>query len=618
MAGSRQAQPIPLEFEPGLYSNATDRGAINRWIRGDNVRWRDGLPEKIGGYELMDLLSPEDQETLVQYMGKARSTWEWDSLDGETFIAFGTACKLYLINRGVLYDITPMRKQSNVVDGFSTTNLSTTVVVADPGHEAQDGDHFRLLSAVTVGGLTFPIGEYTVTRVVDLDTYEITASSAATSTATSVGTVAIQYDISCGLESDGPLYGYGVGPYGEGTYGTAREESTYIGKMRVWSLDNWGEDLMASPNGDTLYVWRRTTGPDSRAVIVPNAPANIERMMVGPDDRHVLAFGTNLVSTGVHDRMFVRWSKGDDYNTWIASSTNDAGSKRLDTGSRLITAVKTNNGILLFADRALYFVSVIGGTDVYQIRLVAQTVEVISPESVIDVDGTVYFMAFGNFYRWAGTLEILQCDIHTLVFGTKNRPGINKSMASKVHARVVKEFNEIWWSYPENGETENSATAIYNYGLRCWYFSSIPRECGRQSSPAIERQPYAFYNNRFWIHEIGVDGDDGEGYVEPLVAYAESYQREVLDGALNVRISRIIPDFDEIDGLLDIEMQGRERPQDPVKTRGPFIMQESTTKICPDIKVRQIGIRVEANDLGSLFRMGTWSAYGTPVGRKQR
>jgi hypothetical protein len=618
MAGPRQAQPVPLQFAPGLYTNETDRGAMNRWIRGDNTRWSEELPEKIGGYELTDLLSQEDQETVTTYAGKSRSTWEWDSLDGETWIALGTACKLYLINRGVLYDITPMRQQSNVVDGFSTTNGSSTVLVTDPLHGAQDGDHFRLQSAVTVGGITLPIGEYDIVRVVDLNSFEIDAGADATSTDTSVGTVVIQYDISCGLESDGPLYGYGVGRYGLETFGTARSESTYIGKLRVWSLDNWGEDLLCSPNGETLYVWRRTTGPDSRAVAIPNAPANIERMMVGPDDRHVLAFGTNLNSTGVHDKMFVRWSKGDDYNTWIAAAGNDAGSKRLDTGSRLITAVKTNNGILLFADKALYFVSIVGGSDVYQIRMVAQTVEVISPECVIDIDGIVYFMSFGDFYRWNGKLEVMDCDIHTLVFGTKTVPGLNKAHAGKVHVRGVLEFNEIWWSYPQAGETENSATAIYNYKMGCWYFSSIPRECGRQASPALNRQPYGFYNGRMWLHEEGEDGDDGDGFVEPLVAFLESYQREVLDGALEVRISKLIPDFDDMDGVLDIKVQGRERPMSPVKTRGPYLMQEDTEVICPDIKVRQVSIRVEANDLGSTFRMGTWSAYGSPVSRKSR
>jgi hypothetical protein len=617
MAGQRQAQPIPLQFQPGLYTNETDRGAMNRWIRGDNVRWADGLAEKMGGYELYDLVSPSDADVDVTYMGKARSTWEWDSLDGETWIAFGTACKLYVVNRGVLYDITPMRKQSNVVDGFTTAAASITVTVVDPGHDSQDGDHFRILTDVTVGGITITAGEYDITRVVDLDTFEFEIPSAAVSSATSVGTVVIQYDLSCGLESDSPLYGYGVGPYGEGTYGTARTESTYMGKLRVWSLDNWGEDLLASPNGGTLYEWRRVWGPDSRARAVVGAPANIERMMVGPDDRHVIAFGTNLESGNQqHDKMFVRWCKGDDYTVWNKLPTNDAGSKRLDSGSRLITAVKTNRGILLFSDRSLYFVSLIGGTDVYAIVPAGVTPEIISPEAAIDVDGTVYFMTNGDHYMWNGTINLMECDIKTQVFGVPGRPGINKQNAGKAHVRVVEDFNEIWWSYPSANATENDSTSIYNYELKCWYSSSIPRECGRHASPSLDRQPYAFYNNRMWLHEIGADGDDGEGFVEPLHAYLHSYQREVLDGALEARVSKLIPDFDALDGVIDVSVEGRERPQSPIKSRGPYLVSEDTTRVCPDIRVRQVAIVIDSNELGAQWRMGTWSAYATPVTRK--
>lgn len=842
MAGPRQAQPIPLQFLPGLYTNETDHGASGRWIRGNNVRWKDGLPEKLGGYELYDLVDPEGE--LVNYMGKVRSVWEWDSLDSETWIAFGTSCKLYLINRGVLYDITPMRRQVTLIDAITTQvvddpaaddhygaigvwiqaegpDLSTTFLdsgpygtvitpfnaasitatnpesgigaldcdgnkylsvpktlggpmdvgvgdftiemwvrfdaiggtqefmdtggfgngngirlylsgpnitcqcsffhgwfdlfapaliianvwnhvavckqgnngylalngvvipqiggmtgsfsfgpamhfggtgypfsfsgpigamdeikvtkgfalytgaytpptvpqrgvltapVVDVGHGAQDGDHIRISGASTVGGIDIN-GEHNILQVIDLDNYIIELSDAPLSSATGGGTFSIQYDISCGLESAGPLYGYGVGPYGEETYGTARSSSTFIGQSRVWSLDNWGEDLLASPNGETLYVWRRTTGPDSRAVAVVGAPENIERMMVGPDDRHVIAFGTNLASTNQHDKMFVRWSKGDDYATWLASASNDAGSKRLDMGSRLITAVKTNNGILAFTDRALYFVSLVGGTDVYQITSRGATVEIISPEAVVDVDGVPFFMARNDFYYFDGTLNILPCDIRTQIFGTKTQPGINQAMAGKVHVRLVKEFNEIWWSFPEFGETENSAAAIYNYKLKCWYYSNIPREAGNDASPAYDRLPYAFYNNRFWMHEIGNDGDDGDGYVEALPAFIESNQNDVMEGGVEIRMSRLIPDFDNLDGgPVEISILGKERPQAAVTvTDGPRLIFSDTEEVHPDLRIRQIAIRIESkDDLGVAWRMGSWSAYVVPTTRKSK
>lgn len=615
MAGPRQAPPIPLEFAEGLYTNDTDRGAKGRWIDGDNVRWSDGLPEKIGGYEL-SLLTDADGVTTVTYMGKVRSTWEWDSLDGETWIAFGTACKLYLINRGVLYDITPMRAQYTAVNAFSAVHFFPTVTVNIPGHDAQEGDHFRIQSVVNVGGLTLPIGEYEVTSVVDLDHFTITMGSNATSTATSVGTVTVQFDISCGLESDSALYGYGVGAYGSGTYGTARGSSDFIGKMRTWSLDNWGEDLLASPSGGTLYEWKRTNGPDSRSTQVIGAPANIERMIVGPDDRHVIALGSNLESTGVHDKMFTRWCAGDDYTVWNKLSTNDAGSKRLDSGSRLITGVKTRNGILNFTDKAIYFTSLLGGTDVYSIAPLGYSPEIISPEAGIDIDGTVYFMCVSDFYKWSGQIEVMECDIYTKVFGTKDEPGLNRDMMNKVHVRVIHEFNEIWWSYPSFGSVENDSVAIYNYKSKCWYYSSIPREAGRSSSPSLDRQPYAFYNGNFWLHEAGVDGATSDGTPAPMYSFIKSSQREALDGALEVRISKMIPDMDAIQETFQITIQGRERPQADEVTDGPYDVAFDTEVICPDLRVRQVGILVESEVLGGFFRMGTWTAYGTIVSRK--
>lgn len=615
MAGPRQAPPIPLEFAQGLYTNETDRGAKNRWIDGDNARWTEGMPEKIGGYEL-SLLTTPDGATEVFYMGKVRSTWEWDSLDGETWIAFGTACKLYLINRGVLYDITPMRAQFTAVNAFTTSIGLSIVTVNIPNHDAQDGDHFRLQTDVIVGGITIEAGEYDVLAVIDLDNFTIDVGDIASSSATSVGSVTVQFDISCGLESDGPLFGYGVGPYGEGTYGTARTSSDFIGKMRTWSLDNWGEDLLASPSGGTLFEWKRSNGPDSRATQVIGAPANIERMLVGPDDRHVIALGANLESTGQHDKMFTRWCQGDNYTIWNKLATNDAGSKRLDSGSRLITGVKTRNGVLNFTDKAIYFTSLQGGTDVYSIAPLGYSPEIISPEAGIDVDGVVYFMTLSDFYTWDGKIQVMDCDIYTKVFGTKTEPGLNRQMANKVHVRVIHEFNEIWWSYPSFGSTENDSTAIYNYKEKCWYFSSIPREAGRSSSPSLERQPYAFYNNRFWVHEAGVDGATGDGTPIPLPVFLKSYQREALDGAAEVRISKLVPDIDAISETFDVTVIGRERPQADEVSDGPYTIAFDTEFVNPDLRVRQVGILIESDTMGAFFRMGTWSAYGTIVSRK--
>ena len=220
-----------------------------------------------------------------------------------------------------------------------------------------------------------------------------------------------QYQLSIGLTSDGTLTGYGTGTYGTGTYGTPRTGSTFGGTARIWSLDNWGEDLLASPNGEGLYWWQRQAGPDSRALLRSTAPPNIEHMLVGPDDRHVLALGTNVLDAsastvnGQQDRMFVRWSQGDNFDVWVETESNDAGAKRLDTGSRLVTACKTRTSILIFSDEGLYTVSLAGGQDVYQITPLGGSFKIISPGACVDVNGVVFFMGQKSFFYYDGTIE---------------------------------------------------------------------------------------------------------------------------------------------------------------------------------------------------------------------
>jgi hypothetical protein len=501
--GKRAVPFEPLEMPPGIFTEETNAGAVRRWKIGDNARWDSSQPQKVGGF-IRRLLSDIDGLD-AEYMGKARAYHEWESLDGQSWIAFGTACKLYLISADVLYDITPLRRQVYLVGAITTQNGSSIVTVNDPLNDAQEGDHFTVSGGTAVGGITIPAGEYDVASVIDPNNFTFDTGIVATSSTTGGGTMTFRYDISCGLESDGFLYGYGVGDYGEETYGTPRSSSTYRGYARIWSLDNWGEDLMASPNGDTLYIWKHNTGPQSKAEAVVGAPANIEHMLVGPDNLHVIALGANLASTGVQDRMFVRWNAQNDYNDWVATSTNDAGSKRLDVGSRLITGVKTNRQILLYTDKAVYVVSFIGGSDVYDIVLAGRAPVIMSPNSAVDVDGTVYSMMEDDFYIFDGTLRVLDCDVKSYVFGDAENVGLNFDQRSKVTVRLVREFNEIWWSYPRGSETENSAAVIYNYYRKCWYLSSIPREIGGDVT-SYYRKPVALYDGKLWIHETGVDG----------------------------------------------------------------------------------------------------------------
>lgn len=602
MAGPRAARYVDFRVAPGLFTEETDRGATGRWKNGDNVRWFKGLPEKIGGFVAQPLT--DDNGNPATYISKARSNHQWESLDGENWIALGTVCKLYLINNNKLYDITPIRRTVALINPFSTTNGSTTVTVTDVLHDALDGDHVRFSGATPVGGLTIN-GEYTIS-VVDQDTYTITASSAATSTATGGGTVQAEYDISCGLESDGTLSGYGTGDYGEEEYGTPRTGSTFGGFARVWSLQNWGEDLLASPSGGTLYYWDRSLGPTSRAVVIPNAPDNIELMLVSPDDRHVIAYGANLISTGEQDRMFIRWCAAEDFDDWTPTTTNDAGSKRLDVGSRIVTAARSRDQILIVTDRAAYGQTFVGAGDVFDFRMLGEAIKPVSKQCSIDVNGTFYFMGEDDFYIYDGTLRVMECDISRLVFGS-----ISRQNQSKVHVRYNKEFTEIWWSYPSSGSAENDRTAIYNTVEKCWYYSSIARECGLDRN-TFYNAPVAFRNGQMFIHESGVNAG-----TLPLSSFIESYDAEIQEGGdVFGLVNHLIPDFKSLTGSVNVNLFGREYPASPLVSTAVRVVNSSTVRVDLRIRKRQIGIRIASTALGVHWRMGTWRFLATPYGRR--
>lgn len=613
MAGQRQVDPNDLELQPGVLMEKSPRTSKGRWTDADNVRWFEGAPEKTGGCLEQVLVDDDD---IVQFMtGRQRSAHQWDSLDGQNWIAIGTHCKLYLINNDRLYDITPLRKTSSAANPFTTEVGSTFVLVSDPGHEAQDGDHILIKDASAVGGITLD-GEYEVVQAIDLDTYIVEHSIPATATTTGGGAVIIDYDISCGLETDGTLSGFGTGDYGEGTYGTPREDSTFGGFARVWALDNWGEDLLASPNGETLFWWDRTNGPNSRAVIRLNAPPNIEFMLVGPDERHVIAFGTNLLSgdgTGVNgeqDKMFVRWCEGDDFDAWLITDENDAGSKRLDNGSKIVTAVKTRTQILVFTNNHLYGLSLVGGLDVYDFLPLGACLPPVSKMAVVDVDGIVYWMGKTDFYYFDGTIHVLPCEINSYVFD--KRTGINREMASKVHGRISRDFTEIRWSFCSLDNEENDREAVYNWTEKCWYPSSMARESGLDTNVFYD-VPVAFKDGRMFLHETGVDLEDDD----PMVSFTESFEGEIAMGAYDMLLHELIPDFERLEGSLDVTVFGRNFPQEPREELDAVTMDINTATL-QDVGFckRNIGFHVESHEVGDDWRMNNWRVSVGPYGKR--
>jgi len=588
-------------------------------------------PEKIGGWLAQTLTGANNGV----YIGTCRAAWDWASNDGQYWIAIATESKLYLINNLTLYDITPLYQTSNLTNALSSTGGSNQVMVNDPTNNSwQVNDFITIDNSVTIGGLTLS-GSYQITGSVagNPNQYYITAASTAASTvANGGGSVTIEYDVSAGLAKNGFLYGYGTGPYGENEYGTPRPTGEGIpAKMRTWSLQNWGQDLVASFNGGSLYWWQWTTGPNARAALVTTAPPAIERILVNADSEFLIAIGASDAITGANDPMNIRWASEGDLTDWlpvILPTPNTAGGQRLNFGSRMITGIQSRQQNLLWSDTQLYQMQFQGSPNIFGFNELGKCY-IVGPNAAIDVNGVVYMMCFDDFMIYDGTLRILPCDMWETVFGPTDDPdpptlGFDRSQAEMTYCTSYMLKSEVTWFYPDVS-SDTMCYITYNYEDNIWYGGQMPRTCYRDVSAALGnyiQYPFGFNNGTFYQHEIGYDEIEPSNTKNPMYWFMLSWDIGAQSDEPMI-VNSIIPNFKRLRNGLQYSLIAREYPEDPAPiTFGPFIITPTTTRTDPRAAGTQISILIEAASvngsvvLGQDFRLGVWQSQATPHGKR--
>ena len=580
------------------------------------------------GYPDGLVILPLQNVVQICYQGVNRAIWDWTSLDGQQWMALGTNLKLYIVNNNELYDITPFREEGTLIDPFATDiggafdpdggDDPTFVQVTDAAHGNAVGNFVHFANADPVGGITID-GEYQVQFIVDDDMYIIRHSVPPTSTDTGGGTVDFQYEIQVGLANTQTLLGYGTGAYGLGAYGVGSflAGAGVIGNLRTWSLDNFGEDLLASPNGRQLYHWDRDGGPNVRAVLVPEAPNTIERMLISPQARHVIAFGAGTGSAsapGDPDPLLIRWASSEDFTDWIPSAINTAGDLRLDVGSEIITAVESRGDILVNTDESLHAMQYIAGEFVFALRHLGQSVSIIGPNAGIDANGIFIFMGEDDFLMYDGVLRVMECEVRNQVFDD-----INLDQGRKSYASVNKLFTEVWWVYSSTGAQSNDRYVKFNYYDKVWDFGTIERSAFHDSSAFFNQKPYGTVDGKIFVHETGVDEADSNGNTVPMVSFIDSYDMQVDEGTYHAVVRKMIPDFKTLVGSVDLSLTAKAYPSSggvEVVNKGPFTITPTTAFVNPRIKGRQISFRIQSDALGDDWRMGTWRAQFKRKGRR--
>ena len=638
------------KFAAGYDKQSTAYGAEGRWVDGENIRFRYGQPEKIGGW--IKLFGDK-------LIGVVRDQFAWSDLTGTRHLALGTDKKLYIYKEGAIADVTPLRNtETGLTNPFVTTSGSAIVTVTDASHGATAGDFVTFSGASAVGGLDMN-AEFEITEVTSSSVYTVTHSSNASSGATGGGSSAVTaaYQISPGPEVNAYGYGWGISAwngvitptitdqlnealddsetgvdvddgskFANGDYilvgqeimkvtgvstntltvtrgltnntGTtavsagshiaaahadnsvvtlifdasdtsyiftgwniASASSTTTIDGRYWVFENFGEDLLALANNSVLYKWDTSAGPTTRAAIASgNAPTASRHLILSTPDRHVILMGTETTigSATTQDDLFLRFSSQEDFTTWTPSSTNTAGSFRIQDGSKIVTAVRSRGSILIWTDTSLHSLQFIGAPFVFGLTQIGANCGAVGPHSAVDVNGTTFWMSQNAFYMFDGAIKKLPCSVQDYVFDS-----FSITSQATVYAGLNTDFNEVTWFYASKDSTFVDRSVTFNYLENVWYTNSLARTTWLDRG--VYELPYATeYESTVngttptvlgltdgassvYVHEEGTDDD-----VSAMRCTLQSGDFDIQDGQQLLSISRFIPDFKEQKGSADV------------------------------------------------------------------
>jgi hypothetical protein len=624
---------LRLFLKPGIDKQNTEYGAEGGWIDGDYVRFRYGLPEKLGGWAWFNELP----EYLI---GLPSDVLTWNDLNGLPRLIVGTNRKLYTFYGGNWYDITPLRVTTAAGDvTFAATNGSNTVTVTDTSHGAIVGDFVTFSGAVSLGGnvtAAYLNAQFEILSVSDPNTYTIQVGVTANSSDSGNGGGAVvgAYQINVGSTASYQDLGWGTGTWDLSTYGTPRPASASLAlTSRIWQLDNFGEDVICQLVQGPIYLYDAST-LSSRATAISGAPTKSTFALVSTPDRHLVCLGTEstIGTPSSQDPMFVRFSNQEDINSFVESATNTAGGQRLTDGTFIISAIRSRGQILIFTNGALHGMQYVGPPYTFSFQQLGANCDCAGPHAAVDVNGVAYWMGINAFYAFDGTVKKLACTVQDYVF-----KDIAFREANKFHAGVNSQFNEVTWWYCSEDAVFPDRFVTYNYLENVWSVGSMPRtawnDIGTYNFPvASEYLPdstqtpvdgtiYGLTAGRgvIYLQEVGVDGVDADAQTviqTPISSYIKSGYFDIGDGDQVMYMKRFIPDFKNQVGDLTVHLLLRYYPQETANPSSldPYVIEPTTNKVDTRARGRQISLRIESDELDSNWRYGTMRVDIVPDG----
>jgi hypothetical protein len=627
---------MPLQkflFKPGINKEGTAYSNEGGWFDSNLIRFRKGLPEKIGGWS---------KSSSDSFKGTGRGLHAWVALDGTKYLGLGTSWKYYILEGTSFYDITPIRSIDENVTTFSASDGSAVITATDTAHGAVVNDFVTISNAVSLGG-NISAGvlnqEHQITSVPSANTYTFTASATANSSDTGNGGSATDaaYQINTGLDVYVPSSGWGAGTWGEGTFGSTTALS-FANQLRLWSHDNFGEDLIINPRFGGVFYWDESNGLTTRAVALSDlsganlAPTLALQVMVSDIDRHVICFGADPLNTGgtartgAIDPMFIAWSDQENAAVWQPLATNTAGSFRLSAGSSIVGATRAKQEILVWTDTSLYSMTFVGQPFTFSLNLVNEGVGLVSPNAMVNSPKGIFWMDKKGFYAYNGAVQEIPCTVQDYVFSN-----INEIQSYQIFGFVNKAFDEVGWFYCSAGATVIDKYVVFNYEENVWTIGTLSRTAWIDEG--IFDNPKAVSSSSsdvgyVYNHELGNDNDGS-----PMTnVFIESSDFDIDPGGEDFQfISRIIPDIKFTGSgqtgtggqTVNIVLKRRNFPGEDLTTAVTSTCTSNTTKIDTRVRGRQAVLRIESDDDGIPattegvgFRVGAMRLNFRPDGRR--
>ena len=603
-----------IKLKPGLHRESTQYEEEGKWFDGNHVRFRSGKPENMRGYET---------KVSTAFDGSARDLITYRSDNNKKRAVFGTPDKLYAHNGDTITDITPIVTAVTLANCFGTSSGSTRVCCSDAGHGRSAGDYVYFTSTATFNAVSLSTNVYPVVSVVDTNIFTISVTDAANATASDVGSATFNYLLPTGNSIAVGGLGYGAAAYQATVCASdtrawnqaaSADATDIVFDISQWSLDNWGNDVIANRNGGNIFYFDSdaSTVP-IRATSITTSPISVNSIVVSPNDRHLIALGANSYAaattvSGPFDPMLVRWSDQDNRTNWVPSLTTTSGEVVLTDGTKIMGGLRSRSAIHIWTDTAMWTMQFVGPPFTFRFTPAGTNCGLIAQHAAVDYNGISYWMGYDNFYKYDGQVRVLDCTVRRFIFDR-----LATKYKAKVYTGVNSEFKEIIWLYAsdDSGVTECDSYVIFSPENNYWTYGTgvfttfADKEVFGNTittGVSINASGDSTGNNKLFNNE------PADYYTEnnrTITSFVESADFDVDDGNQILFMNRLIPDFDLNTGKLRVKIITKKYPESSEEITKEFDVTQQTDKINFRARGRQAKIRVSCSSQGASWQWGS-------------